>query len=146
MELTTRFNALKTRVTRLKYCKVCAQWVPQVLHRSTQVCQDQHEAQGDSFLDCIITHDKMWCHHNELESKQQSVKWQHVNCPLKKKFKTQPSAGEVMCTAFQDRKGVTLLDFLEPGQDISSYHFIRMTKLKAPTYRVRRENHAPPAT
>ena len=66
--------------------------------------------------------------------------------PDEEKFKTQPLAGEVMCTAFQDRKGVTLLDFLEPGQDISSYHFIRMTKLKAPTYRVRRENHAPPAT
>jgi len=38
-----------------------------------QVCQDQlnqYEAEGDSFLDCIITGDEMWCHHYELESKQ----------------------------------------------------------------------------
>jgi hypothetical protein len=44
-----------------------------------QVCQDvlnQYEAQGDSFLDCIITGDKTWCHHYEPKSKQQSIEWQ----------------------------------------------------------------------
>jgi len=39
---------------------------------------------------------------------------------LKKKFKTQPSAGKVICSAFWDRKVVILLDFQEPGQTISS--------------------------
>ena len=37
-----------------------------------QVCQDllnQYKAEGDSFLDHIITDDKMWCNHYKLESK-----------------------------------------------------------------------------
>jgi len=40
------------------------------------VCQDllnQYEAEGDSFLDRIITGDETWCHHYEPESKRQSM-------------------------------------------------------------------------
>ena len=43
-----------------------------------QVCQDllnQYKAEGDSFLDRIITGDETWCHHYELESKWQSMEW-----------------------------------------------------------------------
>ena len=43
-----------------------------------------------------------------------------------------PSPGKVMCTVFWDRKGVILLDFLEPGQTINCDYYIAMlTKLKA---------------
>jgi hypothetical protein len=43
-----------------------------------------------------------------------------------------------MCTVFSDRKGVILLDFLEPGQTIYSDHYIAtLTMLKARTSRVR---------
>jgi len=108
-----------------------------------QVCRDllnQYGAEGDSFLDCIITGDKTWCHHYQLESKRQSMEWRHVNSPSKKKFKTLPSAGKVMCTVFWDRKGVILLDFLEPGQTINSDPYIAtMTKLKARISTVRPE-------
>jgi len=41
-----------------------------------QVSQDllkQYEAEGDSFLDHIITGDETWCHQYKLESKQQST-------------------------------------------------------------------------
>jgi len=41
-----------------------------------QVCQEllnQYEAEGDIFLDHIITGDKTWCHHYEPESKRQSM-------------------------------------------------------------------------
>jgi hypothetical protein len=43
-----------------------------------QVSQDllNHcEAEGDSFLDRIITGDETWCHHYEPESKRQSMEW-----------------------------------------------------------------------
>jgi len=30
-----------------------------------------YETEGDSFLDCIITGEKTWCHHYELEAEQQ---------------------------------------------------------------------------
>ena len=73
-----------------------------------QVCQNllnQYEAEGDSFLNRIITGDETWC---------------HVNFPSKKKFKTLSSAGKVTCTVFWDLKGVILLDLLEPRQIINS--------------------------
>jgi hypothetical protein len=41
-----------------------------------QVCQDllnHYEAEGDSFLDRIITGDETWCHQYEPESKRQSM-------------------------------------------------------------------------
>ena len=41
-----------------------------------QVFQDllnQYKAEADSFLDCIITGDKMWFHQYEPESKHQSI-------------------------------------------------------------------------
>ena len=64
-ELNIGFKALETMVAMLEYRKVCARWIPRMLmqehkeHRM-QVCQDllnQYEAEGDSFLDCIITSD-----------------------------------------------------------------------------------------
>ena len=72
-------------------------------------------AEGDSFLDRIITSDEMWCNQYEPESKWQSVEWRHVDSPLRKKFKALPSSGKVMYTVFWDRRGVILLDSLEPG-------------------------------
>lgn len=59
------------------------------------------------------------------------MEWRHVNFTLKKKFKTQPSVGKVMCAS---RIGRILLDFLELGQTIISDHCIialMLTKLKA---------------
>jgi hypothetical protein len=54
------------------------------------------------------------------------------------KFKTLPSAGKVTCTVYRDRKGVILLDFLEPEQNINSDRYIAMlTKLKVRISRVR---------
>jgi len=123
-ELNIDFSALETMVATLEYRKVCARWVPRMLKQEhkeqrIQVCQDllkQYEAEGNSFLDRIITGDETWCHHYEPESKRQSMEWRHVNFPSKKKFKTLPSVGKVTFTVFRYRKGVIILDFLEPGK------------------------------
>jgi len=81
-ELNIGCNALEAMVATLEYRKVCARWVPRMLtqeheeHRM-QVCQDllnQYEAEGDSFLDRIITGDETWCHHYEPESKRH-LRW-----------------------------------------------------------------------
>jgi len=74
-ELNTGFNAFEMMVAVLDYCKVCARWVPQMLTQEPkehcmQVYQDllnQYEAEGDSFLEYIISSDKTWCHHYKLE-------------------------------------------------------------------------------
>ena len=65
-ELNIGLNALGMMVATLEYRKVCARWVPRMLtqeHKEhpMQVCQDllnQYEAEGDSFLDRIITGDE----------------------------------------------------------------------------------------
>mgnify|MGYP001853380855 CR=1 FL=1 len=54
--------------------RVAPRVMPPVLLRwptMPEVCQDllnQYEAEGDSFLDCIITGDEIWYHCFELES------------------------------------------------------------------------------
>ena len=84
-----------------------------------------------------VSHHYQWQHMTSsvLQSKQQS--WScNMNSPLKEKFETQPSEGEVMCAVFWDRKGVILQDFLGPRQTINSDNYIAMTELKAWTSRV----------
>ena len=64
-ELNIRFSALETMVATLEYREVCARWVSRILkqeykERRMQVCQDllnQYKAEGDIFLDHIITGD-----------------------------------------------------------------------------------------
>jgi len=97
-ELNIGCNALETMVATLEYRKVCARWVPRMLtqdhkEQRMQVCQDllnQHKAEGDSFLDRIITGDETWCHHYEPESKRQSMEWRHVSSPSRKSSRRCP--------------------------------------------------------
>jgi histone-lysine N-methyltransferase SETMAR len=82
-ELNVSSSGFETILATLEYHKVCARWVPQMLtqeHKDhqMQVCQDllnHYEAEGDSFLDCIITSDEKWYQHYEPESKQQPMEW-----------------------------------------------------------------------
>lgn len=112
----------------LGYNKICARWVPHMLtaeHKQQRVdCArmflEEHEAEGDEFLDAIITADETWCHYYTPETKQQSKQWKHTSSPSAKKFKATKSAGKVMATVFWDRHGVILVDFMERGTTINS--------------------------
>ena len=59
---------------------------------------------GDAFLDRIITGDKTWVHQYEPECKQQSMEWKHPQLPIRKKVKSQPTAGKLMLTVFGTHK------------------------------------------
>ena len=80
------------------------------LHASSASSLNQYEDDSDSFLDCVLPSDEMWCHHYKLESK-----WQFIP-HWRKMFKIQPSVSKVRCTGFWDRKGVIFLDFLNPDR------------------------------
>jgi hypothetical protein len=54
---------------------------------------ENFDAEGETFLPWTVTGDETWVHHFELETKRQSMEWQHPQLPRKKKFKTAPSAG-----------------------------------------------------
>src|SRR5215475_11816624 len=93
------------------------------------VCEDlldQYEAEGDSFLDRIITSDETWCHHYEPESKQKSMQWRHPSSPAAKKFKTQPSAGKLMLTIFWYSQGPILETYQERGTTVTSATYCDM--------------------
>jgi hypothetical protein len=63
------------------------------------------------FLERIITADETWMHRYEPESKAHSMAWKRPTSPVAKKFKSQPSAGEIMLTLFWDMAGVILVHF-----------------------------------
>ena len=57
-----------------------------------------------------------------------------------KKFRSQRSAGKVMCTVFWDAPSIILLDFLEPGATVNSERYIKtLIKLQARIARTRSE-------
>lgn len=115
----------------LLYSKVSARWVPKMLteqHKQARVsaCQqllDRFNAEGETFLQRIVTGDETWVHHYTPETKRASMQWKHVTSPSPRKFRVQRSAGKVMATVFWDVKGVLLLDFLERNHTITGQHY-----------------------
>jgi len=88
----------------LQFHKVCARWVPHQLiaelkERRVDACQELlklSEAECDGFLGRIATGDESCVHYHQPETKKASKEWRHTSSPKPKKFRTQPSAGEVM--------------------------------------------------
>ena len=115
----------------LLYSKVSARWVPKMLtedHKLARVsaCQqllDRFNAEGEVFLERIVTGDETWVHHYTPETKRSSMQWKHVASPSPRKFRLQRSAGKVMATVFWDIKGVLLLDFLERNHTVTDQHY-----------------------
>ena len=115
----------------LLYSKVTARWVPKMLteqHKQARVsaCQqllDRFSAEGETFLERIVTGDETWVHHYTPETKRSSMQWKHVTSPSPRKFRVQRSAGKVMATVFWDIKGVLLLDFLERNHTVTGQHY-----------------------
>ena len=105
----------------LKFCKVCARWVPKELTEERKCKRldvySRHLAcyreEGDNFLQQIVSGGETWIHHYEPESKRQSMRWKHPSSPAAKKFKTQPSAGKLMLTVFWDSLGPILETYQE---------------------------------
>ena len=124
-------SAYKMMHKKLRFHKVCARWVPKQLtelHKQMHVdiCRkhlDHYGNERDIFLDRIITGDETWVHHYEPESKQQIMEWKYPQLPCKKKFKTQPSAENLMLTVFWDSQGPVLEHHQEKGTTINSARY-----------------------
>jgi hypothetical protein len=82
------------------------------------------------FLERIFT--ETWVHHNEPESKTQSVASKRPTLPVAKKFKSQTSAGKIMLTLFWNMEGVILVHFTPKDENINSQNScdVLRTKLK----------------
>ena len=85
----------------LKFQKVCARWVPKQLtpemkERRVDACQEllrRYKADGEAFLQRIITGDDSWVHFYEPEQKRQSMEWCHTSSSKPKKVRVQRYAG-----------------------------------------------------
>jgi len=101
--------------------KVCARWIPKqltMLHKQTRlhICQqnlDRYDKDSDAFLDRIITDDETRAHHYEPECKWQIMEWKLPQSSIRKKLKSQPSAGKLMLTVFWDSQGPILEHYQE---------------------------------
>jgi len=86
----------------------------------------RYHEEGDNFLQQIVTGDETWIHHYEPKSKWQSMQWKHPSSPVAKKFKMQPSAGNLMLTIFWDSQGPILETYQERGTTVTSAKYCDM--------------------
>ena len=74
--------------------RVSAHWMPKMLtyeekQNPVDICADLRcrlQAQPEIFLDRIVTQDQTWVHHFDLETKGQSMVWEHASSDTPKKF------------------------------------------------------------
>ena len=112
----------------LQFRKVCARWVPKRLtsemkERRVDACQEllrRYEADGEAFLQRIVTGDESWVHFYEPQRKRQSMEWRHTSSPKPKKVQAQRSAGKVMLTLFWDYNGPILEHYMPRGSTVTS--------------------------
>jgi len=65
-----------------------------------------------NFVKRIVTGDETWIHHDDPETKQQSMQWKHASFPSLRKFTVQASADKIMCTVSRDAEDVLLVGYM----------------------------------
>ena len=123
--------------TVLGYRKVSARWVPRQLtvemkaQRKDMCTQllERYNAEGEAFLQRIVTGDECWVHHYDPECKAQSMEYRHKTSPSPRKFKVVASARKVLFTVFWDMEGVVHMEFLEQGQTVNSERYFQHSEL-----------------
>jgi len=120
--------------------KLSAKWVLKCLnadqkhqqcHSSEQLLEFFQRDPNDVLLGAMVTMDETWLYHYDLETKQQSVEWQHRGLPCPKKFRVQKSTGKILASIFWDQDGILLIDYLPKGQTINvEYHLSLLVQLK----------------
>ncbi|GFO28214.1 histone-lysine N-methyltransferase SETMAR [Plakobranchus ocellatus] len=136
-EIANAVGILKERMhhivrTVLGYRKVSARWVPRLLtvemkaQRKDMCIQllERYNAEGEVFLQRILTGDESWVHHYDPECNAQSGEFRHKTSPSPRKFKVVASARKVLFTIFWDTEGVVHMEFLEQGQTVNSERYI----------------------
>jgi hypothetical protein len=86
----------------------------------------RYREEGDNFLQRIVTGEETSVHHYQPETKRKSMQWKHPSSPAAKKFKTQPSAGELMLTIFCGSQWPILQTYLERGTTVTSATYCDM--------------------
>jgi len=76
-----------------------------------------------------VTGNETWVKFVNVEIKEQSRQWMHTHSPNKpRKFKQSLANRKLMATVFWDRKGMLLIEFMEPGTTITSETYCEILK------------------
>jgi len=95
----------------------------------------RYHDEGDKFLDKIVTGDETWVKFVNVETNEQFRQWMHTHSPNKpRKFKQSLANRKLMATVFWDRKGVSLIKFMEPGTTITSETYCETLKKTAQSH------------
>jgi len=100
--------------------KVCVRWVPRMLDQKMKDFRRKTLSENLKFMQLnlnlfvkrIVTGDETWIHHDDPETKQQSMQWKHASSPSPRMFKVQALAGKIMCTVFWDAEDVLLIGYM----------------------------------
>jgi hypothetical protein len=82
-------------------------------------------AEGNNFLDRVITVDETWCFQYDPETKRQSMQWKTSASPRPKKAR-QGSPSEDNAHLFFDHKGIVHFEFLEEGRTVNQNCYLQM--------------------
>lgn len=115
--------------------KVSARWVPRLLKdnekerrvQCSEMFLGRYDAEGDDFLDRIITTDETWLHHFDPETKVMSSVWKTPSTPPPKKARVQKSAGKHMFIFFMDRHGMILQHRVPDGQTVTAAYYSKVS-------------------
>jgi hypothetical protein len=89
---------------------------------------EHYHKDGNEFLSRIIRGNETWVLFVNVETKEQSKQWKHIYSPNKPKRFKQMSARKLMATAFWDKKGVLMGDFMQQGTTIASEVYCELLK------------------
>ena len=114
--------------------KLSAKWVLKCLNADQKCrrCQSSEQilefflCDPNDFLSRLVTMDKTWLYHYDLETKQQTMEWWHRASPCPKKFRVQKSAGKVLALIFWDQDDILLIDYLPKGQTINGEYYLSL--------------------
>lgn len=117
--------------------RVCARWVPRLLLPEqmgvrVEICEEwkaRYAAEGDKFLNEIVTCDETWIHFFEPESKQQSSVWKHKSSPSPVKAQLSKSAGKVMCIIFFSAQEIILTHMVPEKTTVNGDYYSRLLKV-----------------
>jgi histone-lysine N-methyltransferase SETMAR len=89
----------------------------------------RYHDEGDEFFDNVVTGDETWVKFVNVETKEQYRQWMHTFSPNKpRKFKQSLANRKLVATVFWNRKGVLLIEFIEPGTTITSETYCETLK------------------
>ena len=108
--------------------KVAAKWVPHQLNEEQKAVRKRvaeellrrYEAEGEQFLNRIVTVDETWIQDFEPQMKSQSSQWKHATPSRPKKCRCQQSKVKLMIIMAYDKNGVIATDRVPPGSTVTA--------------------------